>query len=159
MNDEKEVKEVSNPDSSSRFLMWLFVALVPAVVIVYAVMNRPRSQDQLFVANSNEQNVITEEKYRDGRYEVIGEYIAPSGPEQINVSVVLNDGVITESEVGALSGHPVSLKLQEAFIGGHNKEVVGKNIDEINLSVVSGSSLTPRGFNDALEKIKAEAAL
>jgi hypothetical protein len=35
--------------------------------------------------------------------------------------------------------------------------VVGKNISELQLTKVSGSSLTPQGFMDALEKIKAEA--
>ena len=35
--------------------------------------------------------------------------------------------------------------------------VVGKNIDEVAITKVAGSSLTPKGFTDALEKIKADA--
>jgi hypothetical protein len=34
---------------------------------------------------------------------------------------------------------------------------VGKNIDELNVSKVAGSSLTSGGFNQAVEKIKQEA--
>jgi hypothetical protein len=44
------------------------------------------------------------------------------------------------------------------FIGGIADEVVGKDIDEISVSRVAGSSLTSGGFNDAIEQIKAEAA-
>jgi 23S rRNA (uracil1939-C5)-methyltransferase len=36
-------------------------------------------------------------------------------------------------------------------------QVVGKNIEELNLTVVNGSSLTPKGFMDALAKIKVDA--
>jgi hypothetical protein len=44
------------------------------------------------------------------------------------------------------------------FAGADYKQyVVGKKIDEVQLTKVSGSSLTPQGFNDALAKIKAEA--
>jgi hypothetical protein len=35
--------------------------------------------------------------------------------------------------------------------------VVGKNIDEVNLGKVSGSSLTPIGFNNAIEDIRSQA--
>jgi hypothetical protein len=35
--------------------------------------------------------------------------------------------------------------------------VVGRNIDEVNLSKVAGSSGTPEGFNAAIQRIKAQA--
>ena len=35
--------------------------------------------------------------------------------------------------------------------------VVGKKITDVKLDKVSGSSLTPKGFNDALEQIKTLA--
>ncbi len=42
-------------------------------------------------------------------------------------------------------------QLRRAFV------VVGKKIDEVQLTKVAGSSLTPKGFMDALEKVKTEA--
>jgi len=35
--------------------------------------------------------------------------------------------------------------------------VIGKNIADVQLSRVSGSSLTPEGFNNALATIKSQA--
>jgi hypothetical protein len=46
---------------------------------------------------------------------------------------------------------------QSQFIGGYKKLVVGKKIDSIRLSHVSGSSLTSQGFNDAIGQIKSQA--
>lgn len=48
-------------------------------------------------------------------------------------------------------------KFQEDFAGGIKAVVVGKNLDELNVSKVSGSSLTGAGFNQALEAIKTQA--
>ncbi|KXK09170.1 MAG: hypothetical protein UZ21_OP11001000228 [Microgenomates bacterium OLB22] len=48
--------------------------------------------------------------------------------------------------------------MQGLFAEGYKTQVVGKSIDELKLDVVNGSSLTPKGFEDALQKIKTEAA-
>ena len=50
-----------------------------------------------------------------------------------------------------------SLEYQGKFAGGISNVVVGKNIDEIEVDKVSGSSLTSGGFNEAIEQIKQEA--
>ncbi len=52
---------------------------------------------------------------------------------------------------------PQSRQYQQAFMGGIAGEVVGKDIDDLSVSRVAGSSLTSGGFNDALETIKADA--
>ena len=74
------------------------------------------------------------------------------------MTVTLEDDVITDVEV---TGNPTkreSEQYQSKFIGGISAEVVGKNIDEISVSRVAGSSLTSGGFNEAIQAIKAEAA-
>ena len=74
------------------------------------------------------------------------------------MTVTLEDDVITDVEV---TGNPTkreSEQYQSTFIGGISAEVVGKNIDEISVSRVAGSSLTSGGFNEAIQAIKAEAA-
>ena len=48
-------------------------------------------------------------------------------------------------------------KFQTQFAGGIADVVLGKDIDELSVSRVGGSSLTSSGFNDALEAIKSEA--
>jgi hypothetical protein len=48
--------------------------------------------------------------------------------------------------------------MQGKFKEGFEEAVVGKPLDEIALTVVNGSSLTPKGFMDALTKVKLEAA-
>lgn len=58
------------------------------------------------------------------------------------------------------SGKPTSQaseKYQSNFNDGFKTKVVGKSIDEIKLTVVNGSSLTPIGFMDALSKVKKDA--
>ena len=93
----------------------------------------------------------------DGIYEADGAYTSPAGDETIGVSVTLEDGKIIAATVEAHATHSVSSKLQNLFIEGYEEEVIGKNIADVELDVVNGSSLTPQGFNDALDQIIEEA--
>ncbi|MFH0772984.1 MAG: hypothetical protein V1922_01600 [bacterium] len=103
------------------------------------------------------QSANTIATYIDGIYEQIGNYTSPGGPEQIDVKILLKNGVITESEVTPKAERPISKMKQEAFAKSYKTLVVGKNIKDLQLGKIAGSSLTPKGFNDALEKIKAHA--
>ena len=96
--------------------------------------------------------------YKDGTYTVDGDYTSPGGAEVIGVTITLKDGVITESSVETKATRPNSVKFQGIFAENYKPLVDGKKIDEVKLDKVSGSSLSPKGFNDALEKIKTEAA-
>lgn len=95
--------------------------------------------------------------YKDGKYTVTGEYVTPGGPREIGVTITLKDGVITDSTFEGKADDPTSQRFQGEFGDNYKPEVVGKNIDEVSVTKVAGSSLTPKGFTDALEKIKAEA--
>lgn len=95
--------------------------------------------------------------YKDGTYSAIGVYTAPSGPEQVAVSITLKGNIITDATVTNTAKADISKKLQDMFIGGYKTYVVGQNIDTVKLNKISGSSLTPKGFNDALDKIKLQA--
>lgn len=96
--------------------------------------------------------------YADGTYEATGDYQAPSGTETVDVSITLEGGVITDVKVVGTATDPTAQQHQGEFIGGIADAVVGKPIDDIQVSKVSGSSLTSGGFNKAVEEIKAEAA-
>jgi uncharacterized protein with FMN-binding domain len=95
--------------------------------------------------------------YKDGTYSAKGSYQSPGGQESVSVSVTLKGGVVSDSTVTTTGNNPTGKMYQEKFISGYKSQVTGKNIDDIQLSKVSGSSLTSGGFNNALEQIKTEA--
>lgn len=96
--------------------------------------------------------------YVDGTYTAEGSYQTPESVETITVTVTLADDVITAVEVTGNPQKSESREYQGEFISGIESVVVGKDIDEISVSRVAGSSLTSGGFNRAIELIKAEAA-
>ncbi len=103
------------------------------------------------------EDAMAEASYSDGEYAAVGQYTSPAGPEEIGVELTLTDGVIIDAEVEVKATHAISKVKQEDFAANYKAHVIGKPINEVKLSKVSGSSLTPQGFNDALEKIKSEA--
>ena len=96
------------------------------------------------------------DSYKDGTYDADGSYRTPGGTESVNVKVTLVNNTITAVEVMG-SGNGESAQYQGMFKEGISDAVVGKNIDEIQVSRVSGSSLTSTGFNNAIETIKKDA--
>lgn len=95
--------------------------------------------------------------YKDGNYSATGSYMSPGGPDQVGVEITLKKDIVTDITVTPKPGDNTSAKYQAKFMSGYKALVVGKNIADVNLTKVSGSSLTPKGFNDALAKIKAQA--
>lgn len=95
--------------------------------------------------------------YEDGTYTVVGSYPRPNGTEEIGVELTLADNIITAVSVEVKAENPISKKMQEDFAANYKTQVVGKSLSAVKLEKVSGSSLTPKGFNDAIEKIKAQA--
>lgn len=93
--------------------------------------------------------------YADGTYTATGQY--GGLPSSIGVTVTLVDDVITAVTVTPRATDPTSLDYQTRFAQAIPALVVGRNIDEVNLSKVAGSSGTPDGFNAAIQRIKAEA--
>jgi hypothetical protein len=83
--------------------------------------------------------------------------VSPGGKQAISVTVVLAGGKVANVTVTPAATDATSDKYQDKFVSGIKQQVVGKSIDALNVGVVSGSSLTAGGFNDALTKIKAQA--
>jgi uncharacterized protein with FMN-binding domain len=96
--------------------------------------------------------------YKDGTYTESADYQAPSGTETVDVTITLADNVITAVEVAGHATDPQAKQHQGEFKDGIAGVVVGKNIDDIQVDRVGGSSLTSGGFNKAVELIKADAA-
>ena len=95
--------------------------------------------------------------YKDGSYTATGSYNSPGGYDQLGVSLTLKDDKVTSVSVTPKAGDRTSTRYQEKFISGYKQYVIGKNIDSLHLGTISGSSLTPKGFNDALAQIKKQA--
>ena len=93
----------------------------------------------------------------DGTYTVTGGYQAPSGQESVRVTVSIADGIVTAATVEPQASNSTSSRYQGQFAGGVADEVVGKPLAEIDITRVAGSSLTGRGFNEAMDQIRSEA--
>lgn len=102
-------------------------------------------------------DISVESPYKDGSYSAEGTYVSPAGPENIGVVLILQNGMVKNVVFQGGSDNPKSKMFQEKFSEELSSQVIGKPVDKIDLTVVNGSSLTPKGFMDALEKIKQEA--
>ena len=96
--------------------------------------------------------------YTDGTYTESADYQAPSGTETVDVTLTLAGGVVTAVTVAGHATDPQAKLHQGQFASGISAVVVGKNIDDLKVDKVGGSSLTSGGFNAAVEEIKADAA-
>jgi len=95
--------------------------------------------------------------YKDGTYTADGSYQTPETVEKISVAITVSQDTVTKVEVTGDPQASETKHYQAQFIGGISAQVVGKKLDDISVSRVSGSSLTSKGFNQALATIRTEA--
>ncbi len=98
-------------------------------------------------------------KYKDGLYVSTQDYQSPNGTETIDVTITLSKDIIIAVDVVGHGTSPDSKLHQKQFRDGIADVVVGKDIDDIDVHKVGGSSLTSEGFNEAVEIVKTDAAL
>ncbi len=148
----------------------LFLAVIAIAIMQFNNANSQKTKE-------TSQNIITESptsgmgmmgdkmppensmmtNYKDGTYKGVGHYISPAQEEVVDISVTLKDGVVTDATFDGKATNETSVMMQELFSAGFKDQVVGKPVDQIDLTVVNGASLTPQGFMDALQKVKEEA--
>lgn len=95
--------------------------------------------------------------YKNGTYTATGHYNSPGGYEALHVTLTITNDVITASQVTEGATNTTAGNYQQLFIGGYQSQVVGKKLSQVNVGKVSGSSLTPNGFNNAVSLIRAQA--
>lgn len=95
--------------------------------------------------------------YAAGTYTASGSYSNPGGTSEVDVEITLGDGGVVDDVTVTPKASGTSRQYQEEFAGGIADEIVGKNIDDLDVGKVAGSSLTSGGFNQALDQIKSEA--
>jgi len=147
----------------------IIVALVAIAATAVIVVNQ--NQNEADTTTNTTQTTDSESKpeavntgsdtdtsaYADGTYSATGSYSSPGGRESIELTVTIKDGVITSTSLETDPASRDSRTYQTSFASGYKDLVVGKNVDEVSLSRVAGSSLTSNGFNDALDQIKSDA--
>lgn len=94
--------------------------------------------------------------YVDGEYRAVGTYVSPGGLQTINLTVTLKDNVIIDTSLRSDASGEAKIYVDQ-FIAGYEAEVIGKPVNEVDLSRVAGSSLTSTGFNEALNEIRDQA--
>lgn len=167
--------ETPSQGSSSKMLPIAIVAVVVIVIIAAVFMITSKSNEERQESPSGEQAEhqtaptttqaevttapVTSGQYKNGSYKAVGHYISPGGSESIDVSLTLSNNVVTDAKVNSIKpSGPIARQMQAAFIDGFKNQVIGKKIDEINVTHVASSSLTPQGFMDAVSQIKQEAS-
>jgi uncharacterized protein with FMN-binding domain len=109
------------------------------------------------VDTSAKADVKVTTKYVDGTYTKVGNYQSPGGNEAVTVTVTVKDEMVQSVNVVKGTDNETSERFQELFIDGIGSAVVGKNLSDVKVGVVNGSSLTGAGFNKAIEEIRVSA--
>lgn len=163
-------ENVQTPEVKGGISKGLIVVILVVVVVLAAgayEFTKPKGASMVAPSPATSQTetgttptaaaMMKESTYKDGTYTSDGAYLSPGGEETVGVSLTLKGGVIEDVTFTPKATRPNSVKFQGLFASGYKPMVLGKNIDEVTLDEVSGSSLTPKGFNDAISKIKEKA--
>lgn len=95
--------------------------------------------------------------YQDGSYTATGTYTSPGGTEEVTVTLTLADDTITAATAEGGATKPPSSQYQGEFVDNFAALIIGKDVADVSLDKVAGSSLTSGGFNKAVETIKSQA--
>lgn len=131
--------------------------LKPVTTTTDTMQVQEAKSNDLTIQPTAEDVQMKEASFKDGTYDGVGNYKSPAGQEEVGVTVTVKNGEIITAEFTGKATNATSKLMQEKFKEGYTKEVVGKPLSDVKLTIVNGSSLTPKGFMDALEKIKSEA--
>ncbi|MCA9387152.1 FMN-binding protein [Candidatus Dojkabacteria bacterium] len=111
--------------------------------------------------SNNENQSYSLKDFKDGSYYAEGSFYvdAVSKTETIGVTVTIRDGKITGLETDQIeNGEKVVNEYMQKFEDKIKDMVVGKPITEVgDQTIITGSSLTSKGFVDAVENIRRDA--
>lgn len=160
-------------DSGNKTKLIITVAVLLAIVLLVVGVKAFASKPEDTAANnatqqstgassgsgqsSNDSTDPAGTAYKDGTYQATGDYTTPESQEEIQVSLTVKDGAVTDATVSFDPKKSESRQWQQRFASGYKQEVVGKPLSSLSLNRVSGSSLTPMGFNDAVDAIRQQA--
>ena len=96
-------------------------------------------------------------EFRDGEYTATGWY--GSAPSHHDVTLTIDDNTITAVEITTPAENETSLGYQQRFAAALPGVVIGRNIADLTVNRVAGSSGCSEGFTDALNQIRDQAVL
>lgn len=95
-------------------------------------------------------------RYRDGEYTATGWY--GSLPSHHDVTLTVEDDTVMAVEITTPAEDETSLGYQQRFATALPEAIVGRNLDDLAVDRLAGSSGCSEGFMNALAKIKYDAA-
>lgn len=149
--------------------------IIAFIIVIIAgigfALSRPSNPTEItspvtMVVEENEEiekdeDVLTEENLDiipDGTHTTSITYFTPKRDEYLlDISITTENGVITDSNIEYSQGAEADPNAQK-FEAAYHAEIIGKKLDELDLSRVGGASLTTAAFNEAINKLLAEQA-
>jgi len=95
-------------------------------------------------------------QFRDGEYTARGWY--GGLPSHHVVTLTLDNGVVTDVEITTPAEDETSLGYQQRFATALPDAIIGRNVDDLAIDRLAGSSGCSEGFMSALAQIKQDAA-
>lgn len=167
------------PDNKNKKIIASFIVILAVVLVTGSVIVFANKKDELPPSTSSATNISSDTTasvegdstipntntsdssaattYKDGTYTAKASYRTPEGTESISVTVAVKDDAVSDVSISQSTNDREAAEYQAKFKSGYKTLVVGKQLAGLNLSNVSGSSLTPEGFNDALQEIRNQA--
>ena len=118
----------------------------------------PSAETQPAAATETPSADVVVSTYTDGTYNATKSYRVPEGhTEEITVTLTLTGDVISGLAVDTVATNDESQEYQAGFDSSIQDEVSGQDLDDADVSRLSGASLTSSAFNDLLDAIRGEA--
>src|SRR3989344_1271792 len=129
--------------------MPIVVAVLGVIIVIMGVV--------FFTVSPKEEVGTVQPEINRPEMEVVTEEETPARTTlEIDVTLTVEGGIVTDANVVYDNGEGFSNPNQERFDGAYKAEVIGKPLNDISLSRVGGASLTSNAFNEALEIIRTQ---
>lgn len=162
-NNVVQFKKNNNALFGLLFVIIVVVIIAGTTLSMYEIKqkqtNTPMVQGAAIQTSSTPFPTTSQNKtvFKDGTYSADGSYTTHVATESIGVKVTVKNDVITDVSLTEEPTDDISKMHQDDFAANYKQFVIGKNIATVHLDKISTSSLTPIGFNDALQKIETQA--
>lgn len=156
------MQESKSPNKGLIALVAIVLLVAVAGTTIVMGSNKKSGDDEssastVAVSTAPSTSVAPNATFKDGTYSATANYDTPGGQQSITVKMTVAGGTISDSSLQQVASAREDEVYESQFESGYKSEVVGKKLADINLSRVSGASLTTEGFNSALAEIQKQA--